>query len=187
MEKIKQKLWENKELLVAILLVLTLIITGSYAWARLQIKNNTVHIIKAGSLSLILDESASEGISLTNAMPTSDMKGLEKEPYIFTLENKSEKDLDYTIYLEDLPVDTGKDRMLDKDVKYSLTKNGGEATTAVLDTLDNRILDFGTINGKTSNTYTLKMWINKDADENVLATIFNAGLRIEASLPNTNS
>lgn len=183
MGKIKEKLWESKELIIAIFLVLLLLITGSYAWYKYNLSSDQVHIIKSGNLKLVLDDSMSEGIMISNAIPVSDRKGLETKVYTFTLENLGSVDTDYTLYFDDLALGEQEKRMRDDYVKYSLVKNDGSPTTALLSTIGenpNRILETGTIAGKTKNRYTLQVWINKDAKNDVMGTIFYGKIRIVA-------
>lgn len=183
MQKIKEKLWESKELIVAIFLVLLLLITGSYAWYKYNLSSDKVHIIKAGNLKLVLDDSMSEGILIRNAIPVSDRKGLESEVYTFTLENLGTTETDYTLYFDDLALGEQEKRMRDDYIKYSLIKNEGSPTTAVLSTIGenpNRVLETGTIAGKTKNSYTLRVWINKDAENDVMGTVFYGKIRIVA-------
>ena len=67
-DKMKENLNKNKELIVAIFVVLLLIITGSYAWLTLTKTSEKVNVIKAGSLYMELDDSATEGIKLINTL-----------------------------------------------------------------------------------------------------------------------
>ena len=172
---------KKRLLVVAILLAVIVLIGGTYAWLTLTKTGTKTNIIKAGSLQLMLDDTTSNGILLQNAIPISDTKGLQTDAYTFTLENKGTMAADYTIYLDDIAIDTDKDRMNDKDVKYSLTKNGTDTNTALLSTLEDRKLDLGTISAKTTNSYTLRLWISSTAGNDVMGKIFNAKLRIEAS------
>lgn len=181
MGKIKEKLWESKELIVAIFLVLLLLITGSYAWYKYNFRSDTVHIIKAGNLRLVLDDSMSDGILINNAVPVSDKKGLEGKVYTFTLENLGSADANYTLYFDDLALTEEEERMKDSHIKYSLTKNGSSGDPTILSTIGenpNRILETGTIAGKTKNSYTLQVWINKDAKNDVMGTIFYGKIRV---------
>lgn len=181
MNKLKQKIWDNKEMIVAILLVLTLIITGSYAWIRLRLDSTKQQVIKAGSLKLVLDESMSDGILLENAIPMSDRKGLETVEYTFSLSNNGTTNSAYTIYLNDLPLEEGQTRMTDNNVKYSLVKDEGAPRTEVLSNLVNRSLDTGTLAPNSTIRYSLRVWINSDARTDVMGTIFYSNLRIDTS------
>ena len=47
-------------------------------------------------------QDVNEGISLTNAVPTSDSKGIEQEGYTFTITNNCDNWVEYNINLEGL-------------------------------------------------------------------------------------
>ena len=52
MGKLKEKLWESKELIVAIFLVLLLLITGSYAWYRYNLSSDVLDCYKGRKLEI---------------------------------------------------------------------------------------------------------------------------------------
>lgn len=186
--KNKDLINDSKKLFLLIV-VLLLLIGGTYAWLTTRATSDKVHIIKAGNLKLVLDDTISDGILISNAIPVSDREGLETKAYTFTLENLGSADSSYTLYLDDLALDEDEVRMKDDYVKYSLTKNGGSEETAVLSTIGenpNRILQTGTIAGKTKDSYTLRVWINKDAENDVMKTIFYGKIRVVAE-PTRNS
>lgn len=175
----------TKGVILALILALVVVIGGTYAWLRLTVNGTQENVIKAGTFSLVLDDSATEGIKLENAIPISDVKGLATDAYTFTLENTGNMDADFKIYLDDVALDEGVTRMDDKYVKYSLTVNNGTATTQLLtnikeDGKTSRLLTSGTLTAKSTNTYTLRLWINKDADNGVMGSVFYGQIRVEA-------
>ncbi len=156
----------------------------SYAWLQLTLRGSKeLTILTAGSLELELDDTMAGGISFTEAVPVSNEDGLAQEGYTFTLENKGNVTSDYTIYLDDLDLAEGQNRMSDSFIKYQLTKDGSEVDLQLLDkigTVPNRVLETGTIAPKTKYTYVLKMWIDENATNEVMETMFKGQLRIEA-------
>lgn len=171
-------------MLFGLALTLILIIGGSYAWLTLTKTGAKTNVIKAGSLNLTLDDKASSGILLENAVPMSDTNGLATDAYTFTLENKGSLDASYTIYLDDEPLDNDVVRMQDKFIKYSITKNDGAATTALLTTVGtnpNRAIDTGVITSNSTNSYTLRIWIDSSANNDVMGTVFSGRIRVSAS------
>ena len=123
------------------------------------------------------------GIHLVNAIPVTDEEGLTQVGYTFTLENTGKIDSSYEIYLDDLPLEEGQNRMRDDFIKYQLVKNDNEVDLQLLDqtgTAPNRVLETGTIAPKTKYTYMLKMWIDESATNEVMETMFKGQLRIEA-------
>ena len=175
----KDKIMGNKELIVAIAVVLVFLATCSYAWLTIRKISDKTNILRAGTLSLVLDDTTSEGIKLEKAVPISDEKGKTGTEYTFTLQNKGTKSASYTIYLDDVALETNEKRMDDSKVKYQLTKNSDE-TVALLNTLSDKVLDSGTIDGSTTNTYSLRVWIDSEAGNEVMGTILYKELRVEA-------
>ena len=160
--------------------VLIVLVAGSYAWLTLTIDKTNTNVLRAGTLSLILDDTTSGGIKLEKAVPISDEKGKTGTEYTFTLQNKGTKTASYTIYLDDVALETNEKRMEDSKVKYQLTKNSNEKV-ALLSTLSDKVLDSGEITGSTTNTYSLRVWIDSAAENEVMNTILYKELRVEAT------
>ena len=169
-----------KKQLFALALVLLVLLGGTYAWLTLQVTGEKTNVLRAGTLSLVLDDTTSEGIKLEKAVPISDEKGKTGTEYTFTLQNKGTKAASYTIYLDDVALEASETRMDDSKVKYQLTKNSNE-TVALLNTLSDKILDSGEIAGSTTNTYSLRVWIDSAAETEVMGTILSKQLRVEAT------
>ena len=69
---------KNKKItkqLFALVLVLLVLLGGTYAWLTLQVTGEKTNVLRAGTLSLVLDDTTSEGIKLEKAVPISDEKG----------------------------------------------------------------------------------------------------------------
>ena len=174
---------KNKKItkqLFALAFVLIVLVAGSYAWLTLTIDKTNTNVLRAGTLSLVLDDTTSNGIKLERAVPISDEKGKTGTEYTFTLQNKGTKAASYTIYLDDVALETNEKRMEDSKVKYQLTKNSKE-TVALLSTLSDKVLDSGEIAGSTTNTYSLRVWIDSEAGNEVMGTILYKQLRVEAT------
>ena len=166
--------------------VLIVLVAGSYAWLTLTIDKTNTNVLRAGTLSLVLDDTTSGGIKLEKAVPISDEKGKTGTEYTFTLQNKGTKAASYTIYLDDVALETNETRMDDSKVKYQLTKNSKE-TVALLSTLSDKVLDSGEITGSTTNTYSLRVWIDSAAENEVMGTILSKQLRVEATQAGTTT
>ena len=171
---------KNKKQIIAIALALVLLVGGSYAWLTLQVTGNKTNILRAGTLKLTLDDTTSNGILLEKAVPMSDTKGKTTTEYTFTLQNGGSIASDYKIYLDDVALSDGEIRLEDSKVKYQLTKNG-EETVDLLDSLDDKVLDSGTIEKNKTNTYSLRVWIDSDAGNEVMGKILSKELRVEAT------
>ena len=178
----KKKTNKLTKQLFALALVLVLLIAGSYAWLTLQVTGNKTNILRAGTLKLTLDDTTSNGILLEKAVPMSDTKGKTTTEYTFTLQN-SGSTVGYTIYLDDVALSDGETQLEDSKVKYQLVKNG-EETVALLSSLEDKAIDTGTIGTNKTNTYSLRVWIDSDAGNEVMGKILSKELRVEATQTN---
>ena len=180
MEKKKNK--KATVIIINIFIVLILAILISYAYFSTQL-SGTDQIVKVGELELVLDET-SEGISLDNAVGISDSEGMSSTPSTFELRNNGSKAVDYTIYLDDNTIGETDTRIDDKYLKYNLNKNGSDSGVTLLTRIGsnpNRILDSGTIEGKSTNEYSLSLWITDEVDGNYSGQVFSGKLRVEVS------
>ena len=169
-------------IIISIFIVLILAILISYAYFTTEL-NGADQIVKVGELELVLDET-SEGISLDNAVGISDSEGLSLEGSTFKLINNGSKAVDYTIYLDDNTISDTDTRIDDKYLKYNLVKDGSDSGAYLLTSIGsnpNRILDSGTIEGKSTNEYSLNLWITDEVDGNYSGQVFSGKLRVEVS------
>ena len=182
-KKVDNILEKYKKEILGMFIVLVLLLSLSFAWLTLTLNGTKNVVIKAGTLAVTLTDT-SDGITLSNAVPLSDTDGLATTPYTFTIANTGNITSDYTIYLDDGTLETGETRMADGYVKYSLTKNSGTATTALLTTIGtnpNRVLNTGSITAGSTDSYTLRLWIDSAADNAVMNTTFRGVIRVEAT------
>ncbi|MDO5003882.1 MAG: InlB B-repeat-containing protein [bacterium] len=173
--------------LIVLIIFLILFMTSSFAWLNITKKSEKISTLRAGSLSLILDESTTEGISLENIVPVSDKKGFSEKGYTFKLINKGTIKANYIITLDDLEIDASEERMSDSVLKYNLEKNGVIGQTVFLPSIKEngkRVVDKGVIDAKTTNTYTLKLWMDYDATNEAMNKVFFARLNVEAEQEN---
>ncbi len=188
----KEKLKNNKELLIVMLLLLISIVTASYAWFRLTKTSNTVNKITMGGLDLVLDEG--ESITLKNEVPRSYKQGMETKEYTFTLTNRG-SDSNYKLSLADLEKYTDEDgneivvadenRLDDSKIRYILLKDGEVATADKSKILTDRTIDTGTIKKGQTISYGLRVWIDSRAGDNnteseIMEKIFNVRLSLVA-------
>ena len=174
----------NKLFIVLVIITIILIIGSSFAYYSLTIRANNLNVLKAGTLSLVLDDKDVNGIMLDNSIPITDEVGLASDGYTFKLKNTGDIDSDYTIYFDDINLSNDENRMNDKYLKYSLTRNGITMETDYLSNTGinpNRILESNTIPTDTTYIYNLKIWIDNKADNGVMGTTFKEKLRIEAN------
>ena len=169
-------------IIFSIVLILVLVLGLTYAYFRTTL-NGGEQVVKIDTLDLILNET-SEGINIDTAVGVSDNKGMSLTPSTFTLVNRGNKAVDYTIYLDDMEIDSTDTRIDDKYLKYNLNKNGTDSGAKSLTSIGanpNRVLDSGTISGADTNTYSLNLWITDEVDGNYSGQVFKGKLRVEVS------
>ena len=194
MEEQKQ---ENKKFqkwpIVVLALLIVLVIGATFAWFTLTKTSEKVNTIKAGSLSMELDDKASDGILLQKAIPMSYQQGVATTEYTFTLKNNGSKG-DYKISLIDEATYTDSEgaqvtiaadkKIADTKIRYILLKDGEVAEASksmLLSEAANRVIDSGTIANGTTINYSLRIWIDSKASNEVMGQIFNARLQLDAT------
>ena len=189
----KKKIGNAKLLIVAFVLTVAIIFGSTYAWIRLTKTSTIENKITAGNLDLVLDDTTSEGIKLLKAIPMSYQQGVATTEYTFTLKNNGSKG-DYTISLLDEATYTDDEgaqvtiedtnRIADTKIRYILLKDGEVAEASksmLLSEAANRVIDSGTIANGTTITYSLRIWIDSKAENEVMGQIFNARLQLDAT------
>ncbi len=119
-------------------------------------------ILKVGSLSLVLDESKGNAITVSADGPLSDDEGVNLDNYYaFKLTNNGKvASSQYTIYLDDQPLDDGDVRINQKYIHYSLEKD--ESNNIAKSLTGNQKLESGIINSKQTINYKLRLWFSSD-------------------------
>lgn len=170
----------NKLLLVmlfALVIVLIALAVSIFSYSRAGTVGNKVTV---GKLELTLTEGNS--IALNDTYPMTDDDGKKLTGFTFSLKNTGSTASTYSIYLDDVSVDSGDTRLNDKYIKYSFTKDSVVGDTNSLLTLGNngeRVLDTGTIAKDTTINYNLKLWVTSDIDADIGGQVWKGKLRIE--------
>ncbi len=193
MENLEKQRSKNGGLIAIVAVLLVVAIVGvTYAWLTVTKEGTKVNVIKTGTLELLI-ESESEGIFIDGdeAQPMTSEDGLKLTPYKFTLHNTGDINANYTIYLDDVEQYTPKNseapvsvdnRMNDEFIGYALNYETSKTTGLLSSTGDhpNRKLFTGTINGKETKDFTLNLWIDENATNEVMGQVFAGKIRVEA-------
>ena len=183
----KNKSNRKYKIIIVLLIILIIIIIGiSYAWLRSIIYGDKDVKITVGDFDLVLSEPG-DGINLVNALPTYDEDGKTNSPYIFSLENKSNIELYYTLALVDdeealsscESSSSGSCELLDaRDVRYEL-KLGERTFTGSL--ADSSIISYGTIKADEIVNGELKVWLNINAGNEAMGKVYLGQLKVFAT------
>ena len=179
----KEAIKKNKKIIIIAIAIIVLLLIGiAFAYLTTTIFGEKEYIVRAGSLGLILEED--NELTLEKQIPIEDSLGMSLTGFDFRLINQGKIDTDYTIYLDDIPLEEGETRMPDSAIRYSLTRDnvvGNADDLTNMGTNPNRVVDTGTIEPDQTINYTLRIWIDYDATtEEASGKTFKGKLRVVA-------
>ena len=151
---------KKKTIIISLLAIVLLVVAAgfTYAWLTKTVQGQKEYTLKAGTLSLTLDESSSDGISLLEASPLSDAEGVAQEvKFTFTVENKGTIAAGYKIYLDDDTIDSSDVRIDDSNIKYQIKAVGGGGSVKLLS--DGRCIEKNNLAVGGKKTYELRLWL----------------------------
>lgn len=185
---------KNKKifLFLGAFLFLFLVVGSSYAFWTIVSEQEGKNIVSTSCFKVTL-MSQTEGISLQNSFPILDEDGRKLSPYTFTIENVCDTTSHYKVQLETLNSD--KKLIPEKYLKASLVHNESEVffntlksryeTTekGITDSLRAFLLFEGEMNGKTSETFDLRLWIDQSTTlkEEVMNATYLGKIAVVAS------
>ena len=179
----REAIKKNKKIIIIAIAIIVLLLIGiAFAYLTTTILGEKEYIVRAGSLGLILEED--NELTLEKQIPIEDSLGMSLTGFDFRLINQGKIDTDYTIYLDDIPLEEGETRMPDSAIRYSLTRDnvvGNADDLTNMGTNPNRVVDTGTIEPDQTINYTLRIWIDYDATtEEASGKTFKGKLRVVA-------
>ena len=168
-------------ILSIILLCLILIAVGmSYAFLKTSFFGAKTSVLKVGSLSLVLDETSGNAITVEDGTPMYDSEGVKQDNYFtFALKNNGVIDSAYTIYLEDQPLDNGDIRVGQSYVHYNLEKDSSVLPVKALK--GDQAIDKGIIKNNQTINYKMRLWFANDIPQSEENKVFKAKLNIVGS------
>ena len=179
----REAIKKNKKIIIIAIAIIVLFLIGiAFAYLTTTIFGEKEYIVRAGSLGLILEED--NELTLEKQIPIEDSLGMSLTGFDFRLINQGKIDTDYTIYLDDIPLEEGETRMPDSAIRYSLTRNdvvGDADNLSNMGVNPNRVVDTGSIAVDETINYTLRIWIDYDATtEEASGKTFKGKLRVVA-------
>ena len=180
----KEAIKNNKKIIIIAIAIIVLLLIGiAFAYLTTTLHGDKEYLVRAGSLGLRLEEG--NELTLSSQIPLEDKDGMSLDGFNFSLVNEGNIETDYTIYLDDIPLDEGETRMPDSAIRYSLTRNdvvGDADDLSNMGVNPNRVVDTGSIAVDETINYTLRIWIDYDATtEEASGKTFKGKLRVVAS------
>ena len=182
----KEAIKNNKKVIIIGIVIIVLLLLGiAFAYLTTTLHGQEEYVLRAGTLNLELDDK--NELTLSSQIPLEDKEGMNLEGFNFSLTNNGNIETDYTIYLDDIALDEGENRMPDSSIRYSLTKNevvGDADNLSNMGANPNRVVDKGSIAVDETINYTLRIWIDYDATtEEASGKTFKGKLRVVATQP----
>ena len=166
---------KNKILLICGFLLLVIFIAlGTYTWYLFFLETGSGYSIVTGEgtkLGDIVLIDNGNSIYETDVSDVSDEDVNNVLPYKFKIVNQGNKIKKYTLYLEDLPVNSINDGCTTKtllnreQLKYQLIVNNKVIKEDYLSSIQDNILDTRSVNGKDANAYELRIYIHDEAKD----------------------
>ena len=193
-QKIKDKLKNNKALMISLVAGLIILIGGvSYAAYDYSFIGKDSKL-ESGSVSIKFLESNTNVIDLKNALPISDSEGKKGDSFDFAVTTKAsyKTGLKYDLSVEKLSVDSGYTSLSDNQVKIYLTDYSDSSLLepTLISGLDNNKI-YSKTNKHSSNKtevtdkYKLRVWVDSNVDasnwdqDTKLEYKFKVGLKSE--------
>jgi hypothetical protein len=158
--------------IVGIMLVITIVVGLTYAYWTVKVTETSSNVINTGCLSInLIDET--DAINLQDAFPISDEAAENLKPYTFKIENICNISINYEVTLEIMGVDN---RLESKYIAANFNGEGKKllsSFTSVDPTysdndykaVEARKLVTGSLDGKSSISYTLNLWIDESVED----------------------
>ncbi len=180
---IKEKWYKNKKVLLLVALIVsavTIIGVTFAAFAFTDIGTNS-SLITTGQLKLTLTPGR-PGIDLNYEIPTKDEDGVLRDPYTFTIKNTGTMSSYYTIKLvndqEAITENDASSRLMDHS-KVKIQFNN--ETPVLLSSLTDSELATGILKEEASLTSSIRIWIDWDAGNEVMAQEVYLKVVVEAT------
>ena len=167
----------KKYILLLIASLLVVIILGvTYAWLIQTVNSNKIQAMRVGTFKLSLEEGNS--LSLPSSEFMSDEDGLKQDGFTFSVANTGKFTGSYSVYLDDDSINSDQTRLNDKYIKYNLEVNGTKGNSVAL---NNRKIYEGTLAKGKTDSFVLRIWLNKDVNGDIGGQVFKVKLRIEVN------
>ncbi len=175
-KRIKNKRRNNSFFLCAIILfTFFMVVGGSYAFLSLTLFSEKTVEVTTGVLATSFKDG--NAVTLENAYPMTDSRGMMTSPYEFEVENTGDIKAKYDIILEE---NRGRTQLDKKYIKYSIkSSEGGWSEPVLLSTLNNLVLEKGIeIEPGEKKAYALRLWLDEKADNETQGKEYQARIVI---------
>lgn len=163
--------YKNKLIvIIGILLILSLLMSLSYAYWLISKKQSGNNVVTTKCLDITMSNEQND-ITLTNQYPISDEEGMKLVPYEFTITNNCNTSVDYQVALEILGEENNKINLSSIKISFNdkieLLEAKKDVAPTIEEAYNSKLLNFARLSPKgsegSSDSYKLKLWIDKSA------------------------
>ncbi len=158
-------------------------LASSYALFTFNVTKNTNFTMAIGSLELTITDTYTEDkFIMKKVVPMRDRDALEQDGYHFILENTGTIASFYTVYLDDIILEEGIDRLENEYVKINLyneqTKQSHTRMFTELGEDKERILETGYLKPGEQISYVFRMWVDYEVGNEAQDKYFATQIRV---------
>ena len=172
---------KKKYIIISVIVILISVIAligASYALLTITLEGDKKITLTAGILSV--DFSEGDNINLDNTAPLTDNQGLKTTPYTFTITNTGNIDAYYHVSLEEDSNNTLSNSYLKMKITGSNGYDSGIIKVNNYGVGDFEIIGEDVLSPSEDVTYTLYMWLDEDAGNEVQGTIYQSKIVVES-------
>ena len=187
---------------LSILIVICIVLGITYSFMQVNIDSNSVTEVSLSSCAKITLEDGGDSINIENSYPVSRNKGMQSDPYTFTVTSSCESYVGFNLYLATLDTNT----LSDSSIHYVITEHDSkealvegilsEATNALSEFNSDELNQLNIGIGGTYNTiyrlyndsiplqgsvtYDLYLFIDESVTNDTMNQEFRAGVAIKS-------
>ena len=179
---------KKKYIIISVIVILISVIAligASYALLTITLEGDKKITLTAGILSV--DFSEGDNINLDNTAPLTDNQGLKTTPYTFTITNTGNIDAYYHVSLEEDSNNTLSNSYLKMKITGSNGYDSGIIKVNNYGVGDFEIIGEDVLSPSEDVTYTLYMWLDEDAGNEVQGTIYQSKIVVTSYDRESNS
>ena len=173
-------------LVIGILLVLSLMLSSSYALWVFNVSQESTNVVQADCFEITFTDN--NPINLEYSFPMRDSYGVQTTPYEFTIRNICNHPADFQINLETLNTSTIDESFIKADLNGHISEYSlAESVTPTLDNASSAVMLYeDTLAVNSSKTYNLRIWVKEDAvDEEVENKTYASKVSVKATVRKT--
>ena len=152
-------------LVIGILLVLSLMLSSSYALWVFNVSQESTNVMVSDCFEITFTDN--NPIGLSSSFPMRDSDGVQTTPYAFTIKNICNHPADFQINLETLNTSTIDEEFIKADLNGHITEyNVADSVEPTIDDAKSAAMlyeDTLAVNGE--KTYNLRIWVNENATQ----------------------